>query len=87
MELPKIKNDDLPEELKSILGDDDAVFDSIVNPMDILTLNFNPEVFNNERIEIAEKYIECRKKLQQSHETKRHNKISKENTETSEETS
>ena len=87
MELPKIKNDDLPEELKSILGDDDAVFESIVNPMDILTLNFDPEVYSKERAKIAEKYIECRKKLQQSHETKRHNKISKENTKTSEETS
>ena len=32
MELPKIKNEDLPEELKKILGDADAEFDAIVDP-------------------------------------------------------
>ena len=31
MELPKIKNKDLPKELKEILGDADAEFEAIVD--------------------------------------------------------
>jgi len=38
MELPKIRNEDLPEELKNILGGDDAEFDPIVDPTDILDI-------------------------------------------------
>ena len=31
MELPKIKNENLPKELKEILGDGDAEFEAIVD--------------------------------------------------------
>ena len=36
MDLPKIKNEDLPKELKEILGDADAEFEAIVDPTDII---------------------------------------------------
>ena len=36
MELPKIKNDDLPERLRDLLGDEDAEFEAIVDPMDVI---------------------------------------------------
>ena len=32
MDLPIIKNKNLPKELREILGDDDAHFDAIVDP-------------------------------------------------------
>ena len=38
MELPKIKNKDLPKELKEILGDADAEFEAIVDPTDIINI-------------------------------------------------
>ena len=43
MDLPKIKNEDLPEELKKILGDADAEFDAIVDPIVIVNLNVDVE--------------------------------------------
>ena len=39
MFLPKIKNEDLPEELKELLGDADAEFDAIVDQRMSLTFN------------------------------------------------
>lgn len=65
MELPKIKNEDLPEELKSILGDNDAEFEAIVDPSDIIDIQFDPDAFYESRSQIAEKLIESRKKAQE----------------------
>ena len=45
MDLPKIKNENLPKELKEILGDSDAEFDFLDEPIDIVSLNFNPKKF------------------------------------------
>ncbi|WLW36823.1 hypothetical protein [Synechococcus phage S-8S29] len=62
MELPKIKNENLPDELKKILGDADAEFESLVDPMDVIDI---PDVsfYEKERQEIGKKLIESRKKL------------------------
>ena len=42
MDLPKIKNEDLPEELKELLGDEDAEFEAIVDPMDVIDIQLDP---------------------------------------------
>ncbi|AET72682.1 hypothetical protein P29A0810_197 [Synechococcus phage S-CAM8] len=65
MDLPKIKNENLPEELRKILGDDDAEFDAIVNPADIIGINaINSTEFEDERLKIAHMLINSRKKLE-----------------------
>lgn len=63
MELPKIKNEDLPQELREILGDADAEFESIVDPMDIIDVQFDPDSYYEQQHMLAEKLIESRKKL------------------------
>lgn len=63
MDLPKIKNEDLPKELREILGDDDAEFDAIVDPMDIIDVQLDPDRYYEERSKTAELLIESRKKL------------------------
>ena len=41
MDLPKIKNEDLPKELKKIFGDADAEFEAIVDPTDIINVELD----------------------------------------------
>ena len=65
MELPKIKNENLPKELKEILGDGDAEFESIVDPMDILIDYLDPQQDQQDRARVANMLLESRKK---SHE-------------------
>ena len=65
MELPKIKNEDLPKELREILGDNDAEFDAIVDPKDVISLDLDPEAYFEERSKIAKKLVESRKKSQE----------------------
>lgn len=65
MELPKIKNEDLPQELREILGDADAEFESIVDPMDVINIQFDPDSYYEERSKTAEMLMESRKKAQE----------------------
>lgn len=65
MELPKIKNEDLPKELREILGDNDAEFDAIVDPRDVISLDLNPEEYFEGRSKIAKMLVESRKKSQE----------------------
>lgn len=64
MDLPKIKNENLPDELKKILGDADAEFESLVDPSDVIVdVEYNSEEFNKQREENARRFVEARKKL------------------------
>ena len=65
MDLPKIKNEDLPEELKELLGDEDAEFEAIVDPMDIIDIQLDPDAYYEGRLQTAEQFIEVRQKLQE----------------------
>jgi hypothetical protein len=77
MELPKLKNENLPEELKKILGEDDAEFDAIVDPMDIFDIHFDKESYEKGRQETAEMFVQARKKLQEyRQEEKNQNQVS-----------
>ena len=72
MELPKIKNENLPKELKEILGDGDAEFESIVDPMDVVDVYLDPEQDQKDRKRVADMLIESRKK---SHEYLRQQRL------------
>ena len=80
MDLPKIKNEDLPKELKEILGDGDAEFEAIMDPMDYIDIQYNPDEWYEGRSKVAEMLVESRKKLEEiRNEIKRYDKGSKEN--------
>jgi hypothetical protein len=66
MELPKIKNENLPQELKEILGDSDAEFDALVDPMDIIDIQIDPDAYFEGRTKTAEMLVEARKKLHEA---------------------
>ena len=72
MELPKIKNENLPKELKEILGDGDAEFASIVDFMDVVDTYIDPEQDQKDRKRVADMLIESRKK---SHEYLRQQRL------------
>ncbi len=70
MDLPKIKNEDLPQELREILGDSDAEFQSLVDPMDVIDIQFDPDSYYESRTKTAQMLIESRKKAQEYLEQK-----------------
>ena len=65
MKLPKIKNEDLPQELREILGDNDAEFDAIVDPTDIIDVQLDPDSYFEAQPTTAELLIESRKTLEE----------------------
>ena len=86
MELPKIKNENLPKELKEILGDADAEFTPIVKPEDIINVELNVDEYYVGRMDTAQMLIESREKLEQlRHDSKRHTKTVQENNQSTQE--
>lgn len=75
MELPKIKNEDLPEELKKILGDADAEFDAIVDPTDVFDINVDDQEYQEERLKVAEQLIRSRERLNELRRQERHGNV------------
>ncbi len=71
-----IKNENLPKELKEILGDGDAEFEAIVDPMDILIDYLDPKQDQESRSRVAEMLLESRKK---SHERLREQRLNNPN--------
>lgn len=74
MDLPKIKNENLPDKLKEMLGNSDAEFDSLMDPLDVLNIGMNLDEYNVQRKETALKLVEARKKLQELRKLERKNK-------------
>lgn len=74
MDLPKIKNENLPDKLKEMLGNSDAEFDSLMDPLDALNIGMNLDEYNIQRKETALKLVEARKKLQELRKLERQNK-------------
>ena len=80
MDLPKIRNEDLPKELKEILGDEDAEFEAIIDTMDYIDIQFDTDALYVGRTKVAEMLVESRKKLEEiRNEIKRNNKGSEKN--------
>ncbi|WAX22961.1 hypothetical protein [Synechococcus phage S-M1] len=73
MKLPKIKNENLPQELREILGDSDAEFDALVDPMDIIDIQMDPDSYFEGKTRTAEMLVEARKKLHE-YQTKSKNR-------------
>ena len=65
MKLPKIKNENLPEELKKLLGDQDAEFDAIVDIGDIISVDIDRDAYDQQTMAIGKKLMESRKKQQE----------------------
>ena len=76
MELPKIRNENLHKDLKEILGDGDAEFEAIVNPMDVLIDYLDPKQDQESRSRVADMLLESRKK---SHERLREQRLNNPN--------
>jgi hypothetical protein len=75
MELPKIKNEDLPEELRKILGDADAEFDAIVDPTDVFDINVDDQEYQEERLKVAGQLIRSRERLNELRRQERHGNV------------
>ena len=59
MDLPKIRKEYLPQQLREIVGDNDAEFDSIVDPMDVMILpEYDEDKFMQEKDEMLRKLKE-----------------------------
>jgi|TARA_B100000085_G_scaffold90976_1_gene82213 hypothetical protein len=81
MDLPRIKNENLPKELREVLGDGDAYFDAIVDPTDVLDIQLDPDAYYEGQHKIHQMLIESRKKLneyrtKERHEAQRNNQSS-----------
>ena len=64
MDLPKIRKEDLPQQLREIVGDNDAEFESIVDPMDVMILpEYDEDKFMQEKDEMLRKLKEHTDKL------------------------
>ena len=76
MELPKIPSDQLTPQLKKIVGNKDLEFDSIVDPMDVIDIDFNSDEYRESRIDIGKQILTIRNERQKN--SKKINKTSKE---------
>ena len=76
MELPKIPSDQLTPQLKKIVGNKDLEFDSIVDPMDVIDINFNSDEYRESRIDIGKQILTIRNEHQKN--SKKINKTSEE---------
>ena len=84
MDLPRIKNENLPKELREVLGDGDAYFDAVVDPSDVMDIQLDPDAYYEGQHRVHEMLIESRKKLneyraKERHESKRNNQSSETN--------
>jgi len=71
MFLPKIKNEDLPEELRKILGNSDAEFDSIVDMSDVMDIQLDPDAYFEQRHKTANSLVEARRILEEMRQQER----------------
>ena len=79
MELPRIPNDQLPKEIREIVGDADAHFDLVADPRDIIDVPLNTDEYYEGKYQVQRMLIENRKQINKYHESKRNNPDSKTN--------
>ena len=65
MELPKLKKENLSQELREVVGDNDLEFDSLVDPTDVINLAVNLEEYLEGKAETMKSFIDSRQKLQE----------------------
>lgn len=82
MELPKIPNDQLPKEIREIVGDADAHFDLVTDPMSIIDVPLNTDEYYEGKYKVQKMLVESRQHIKEYHETKRNHPSSKKNHQT-----
>ena len=65
MELPKLKKENLTQELREVVGDKDLEFDSLVDPTDVINLAVNLEEYLEGKADTMKSFIDSRQKLQE----------------------
>ena len=65
MELPKLKKENLSQELREVVGDNYLEFDSLVDPTDVMNLAVNLEEYLEGKAETMKSFIDSRQKLQE----------------------
>ena len=78
MELPRIPNNQLSDELKELVGDGDLVFDPVVDLEDVVDIQIDPDAYYEGSVSVGRMLIESRKKQEELNEIQRHNQRSKE---------
>tara|TARA_B100001939_G_C16696424_1_gene510957 strand:+ start:106 stop:348 length:243 start_codon:yes stop_codon:yes gene_type:complete len=78
MELPRIPNNQLSDELKELVGDADLVFDPVVDLEDVVDIQIDPDAYYEGSVSVGRMLIESRKKQEELNEIQRHNQRSKE---------
>ena len=74
MELPKIKKESLTKELKEVFGDNDIEFDALVDPSDVLVLDYKADYMDRlmeEKEGFMKELMEARKDLNKFRELAR----------------
>ena len=79
MKLPRIPNDQLPKEIREIVGDADAHFDLVTDPRDIIDVPLNTDEYYEGKYQVQRMLIENRKQINKYHESKRNNRNSETN--------
>ena len=74
MDLPKITKDQLTNELREVVGDNDIEFESLCDGDDIWNFELDSDAYFDRRAEVGKMLIEQRKQ----NEIQRHNQRSKE---------
>jgi len=78
MELPRIPNNQLSDELKELIGDEDLVFDPVVDLEDVVDIQIDPDAYYEGSVSVGRMLIESRKKQEELNEIQRHNQRIKE---------
>ena len=78
MELPRIPNNQLSDELKELIGDEDLVFDPVVDLEDVVDIQIDPDAYYEGSVSVGRMLMESRKKQEELNEIQRHNQRIKE---------
>ena len=85
MELPKIPNDQLPKQIREIVGDADAHFDLVSDPREIIDVPLDTDEYYEGKYKVQRMLIEIRKQIKEYHDSKRHTKTVQENNQSTQE--
>ena len=85
MELPKIPNDQLPKQIREIVGDADAHFDLVSDPREIIDVPLDTDEYYEGTYKVQRMLIENRKQIKKYHDSKRNTKTVQENNQSTQE--
>ena len=65
MDLPKIKKENLTQDLREVVGDCDLEFESIVDPSDVVSIPSHMKDFYQDKLTTAQRLVESRKRQEE----------------------